>query len=401
MPYTFRLPSTSTLSFEAFLTSTTHPSLPFTATTLRALLRNVLKEHKRLSHQAKASNLKRVLSTLNEFIPFVLALDSGLSGTLVAGEKIDVILQREVEVEWRTCLTASFPGREAPRIKGKGLDFEICFALQTLACTHTLSARAELHTIYSSTTLTNEQRTGLITTATKHLLHANSIHNYLVSRNSETDTPHVTVESFPSVQSGLAALALAEATLLAVLKDDPYPSVIAQDRSKDDKEWMIKASEIPKVRATLFARLCLAAADHTEKAEAMLKSPSAGRSGQLDDSLIKYIIDLKKTARAKACRFSAIGAELSGETGVGIAWLIGGKNVLGFGGTQDEGSKFKGLAKFRKDWSERREDKKIEGGKDWGGDAGRLEEARIIEMLEKKWNKINDTVMSSPVPDIG
>ena len=378
------------------MTSTTHPSLPFTATTCRCVLRNVLKEHKRFSPQAKASNLKRVLSALNGYLPYVLALDSGLSGTLVVGEEIDVVLQKEVEVGWRTCLTANSPGREAPRVKGKGLDYEVCLALHTLACTYTLSARTELHKIHSSTIFTSDQRTGIITTATKHLLHANSIHNHLMARNGDLDAPHVVVETIPSVQSGLAALALAEATLLAVLKDDPYPSVVAQDRSKDDKEWMIKAPEIPKVRATLLARLCLAAADHASNAEAMLKSPGAGRASQLDVSLIKYANHLKNAAKARACRFFGIGAELSGETGVGIAWLVGGKNVLGFGGAQKEGSELKGLSKFRRDWTERREDKKIEKGTDWGGDAGRLEEARIIEMLEKKWSKMNDTVTSIP-----
>lgn len=397
MPYAFQLPTTSTLSFETFLSSTIHPSLPFVATTYRGVLRNVLKEHKRLSIQAKASNIKNVLSTLNEYLPYILALGAGLSGTSVADEEVDVILQTEVEVEWRTCLTASMPGREAPRVKGKGLDYEICFALHALACTYTLFARAQLHMIYTTTTLTDEQRMGFITMATKHLLHANSIHNYLMSRNEDVGATSVVVETLPSVQGGLAALALAEATLLAVLKDDPYPSVIAQDRSKDNKEWMIKAPEIPKVRATLFARLCLAAADHAEKAEAMLKSPDAGRSGQIDDSLMKYVHDLKKTSKAKACRFFGMGVESNGETGQGIAWLVGAKKTLGFGGTQDETSKYKGLTKLKKDWTEKREDKKIEKGKDWGGDAGRLEEARIIEMLENKWNKMNDTVMDSLV----
>jgi hypothetical protein len=50
---------------------------------------------------------------------------------------------------------------------------------------------------------------------------------------------------------------------------------------------------------------------------------------------------------------------------------------------------FKGL---RKEWTERREDKKVEKGLDWGGDAGKLEETRVIEMLEAKWVKQNDTV---------
>ncbi len=392
MPYAFHLPTTSTLSFQAFLTSTTHPSLPFTATTHRGVLRNVLKEHERLSGPSKTSNLNNVLSAVNDYLPYVLALNAGLSSIPVADEEVDIILEREVEVEWRTCLTASSPGREGPRIKGKGLDYEICFALHTLACINTLSARAQLHTIHASTNLANDRRTGFITMATKHLLHASSIHNYLMSRNGGVNPPSSVLEIIPSVQGGLAALALAEATLLAVLKDDPYPSIVAQDRDKNDKEWMIKAPEIPEVRATLYARLCLAAADHAGKAEAMLKSPGAGRPYHVDDSLIKFTSDLKRTSKAKACRFFGIGAELSGETGQGIAWLIGGKKALGFEVLQEEGSKFKGIAKFKKDWTERREDKKIEKGKDWGKDAGRLEEARIIEMLEKKWNKMNDTV---------
>lgn len=392
MPYAFHLPTTSTLSFPAFLNSPTHPSLPFTATTYRGVLRNLLKEHKRLSIQSQTSNLTNVLSALNDYLPYVLALDAGLNNKPVADEEVDVLLEREVEVEWRTCLIASTLGREPPRINGKGLDYEVCFALHTLACTYTLSARAQLRSIYTTTALANDQRTAMVTMATKHLLQASSIHNYLMSRNGEVNAPSAVLEATPSVQGGLAALALAEATLLAALKDDPYPSVVAHDRDKNDKEWMIKAPDIPKVRATLFARLCLAAADHAGKAEVMLKSPGAGRC-QVDDSVMRYINDLKKTSKAKACRFFGVGAELSGETGQGIAWLNGGKNALGFEGPQDGGLRLKGMARFKKDWTERREDKKIEKGKDWGGDAGRLEEARIIEMLDKKWNKMNDTVI--------
>jgi hypothetical protein len=49
---------------------------------------------------------------------------------------------------------------------------------------------------------------------------------------------------------------------------------------------------------------------------------------------------------------------------------------------------------LRKEWSERREDRKVEKGLDWGADGGRLEETRVIEMLEAKWTKQNDTVSS-------
>ncbi len=33
---------------------------------------------------------------------------------------------------------------------------------------------------------------------------------------------------------------------------------------------------------------------------------------------------------------------------------------------------------------------------DWGDDAGREEEGRVIDMLEAKWVKMNDTVTSPP-----
>lgn len=331
-----------------------------------------------------------MLAALDDYIPYLLVLDAGLCGRTVDGEEIDVVLKKEIVVEWRTALTATVPGRDSPRVKGRGLDYEISFVLHTLACVYTLQARGQLLALYGSITPTTEQRIAIVTTATKQLLQANSIHNFLASRSAETDASSAVLETLSQIQGGLAGLALAEATLLAVLKDDPYPAVVAQARNKNDKDWMVKPPEIPKVRAHLFARLCLAAAEHAGKAEAMLSA-----SDRIDEALLKYVNDLKRTSRAKACRFFGIDADLGGETGQGIAWLIGGTKQLGFTGSKDEGSKMNGLARFKKDWTERKEDKKIAKGSEWGSDAGRLEELRVIEMLEQKWNKMNDTVSSA------
>lgn len=393
MPFAFTLPTTSALPFSSFVHSTTHPSLPLAASTHRSVFRSVLKKHKRLPPSSRTSYLSTILATFDDYLPYLLTLEAALCGKPVNGEEIDLALKKEIDVEWRTTLTATIPGREPPRVKGKGLDFEISFVLHTLTCLYTLQARAQLLALYGAITPTAEQRTAIITTATKQLLQANSIHNYLASRAAEIDASCAILETLAQTQGGLAALALAEATLLAVLKDDPYPAVVAQDRNKNDKDWMIKPPEIPKVRAHLFARLCLAAAEHAGKAEAMLSA-----SGRIDEALIKYVNGLKRTSRAKACRFFGIDADLGGETGQGIAWLTGGKKQLGFAGAKDEGSKMKGLAKFKKDWTERREDKKIARGGEWGSDAGRLEELRVIEMLEQKWNKINDTINTQLIP---
>ncbi|KAI9878427.1 MAG: hypothetical protein M1830_000910 [Pleopsidium flavum] len=379
-----------------FLSSSTHPLLPLTATNHRGVLRNALKKHKRLPLPSQASNLSAILSALNDYLPYLLALDAGLSGSCVSGEEIDIALEQEVELEWRTTLSATLPGRESPRVKGRGLDYEISFVLSTLASTYTLLSRAQLHVLYAPTTPTPEQRTAAITTATKYLLQATSIHTHLLT-NTNQDSPSAAdpIDISMPVQSGLASLALAEATLLAVLKDDPYPAAVTQERNKNDREWMIKAPEIPKVRAHLFARLCLAAAEHAGKALAMLGASK--NSKKVDERLLRYVEDLRRTASGKACRFFGVDAELGGRTGEGIAWLRGGKKELGFlEGREKDGEKgLKGLARFKKEWTEKREDRKVERGGEWGGDAGKMEEGRVIEMLERKWVKINDTVSLS------
>lgn len=392
MPYAFTLPTTSSLYYAEFFSSNTHPSLLSSATIYRAVLRNALKKHKRLPIQARDSDLSTILAAINDYLPYLHALDAGLSGSPVNGEEIDIVLVKEVEPEWRASLAAAIPGREAPRIKGKGIDYELCYVLTTLAYVYVSLSRVQLRTLYASQTPTADQRISAITAATKYFLQANSIHSYLSTRFSDDSFTSAAVDVSTSTQGALASLAMAEATLLAVLKDDSYPAAVAQERNKDDKDWMIKAPDIPKVRAKLFTRLCLAASEHGGRAQAILASSSAARSKGVDEILIKYMGDLKRTSRAKACRFFAIDAELDGKTGEAIAWLLAGKKELGFSKANDEGSRLRGLAKLKKDWTERREDKKVEKGGVWGNDAGRLEEARVIEMLEKKWNKMNDMV---------
>ena len=389
MPFSFQLPTTSRLSFHSSFNSDSHPSLPQAATTQHNVLRDVLKRHKRLPPQSRASSLSAIKAALDEYIPYLLTLNAALADKTRNGDTIDISLHEEVYVEWRSTLSSPVPGREPPRIKGKGIDYEISFVLVTLAYTYTLLARSQIYTLFAPTAPFPEQRTQVVQAATKHLLDANSIFAYLSSRSLETDASHAVIETLSQTHSALAALSLAEATLLAVLKDDPYPFVVAQSRNKNDKEWMIKRPDLPKVRAHLFARLCLAASEHAGRAEAGLSA-----TGRVNGDLIDYVRDLRRTAKAKACRFFGLDSELEGETGKAIAWLIGAKRELGCANLvdDDQGVALKGLKKFKKDWAERREDKKIEKGGIWAADAGRFEELRVIEHLEAKWTKENDTV---------
>lgn len=356
-----------------------------------------MKKHKRLPLPSQANNLAVIQQSLHGYLPYLLAIDGGLSNHPVAGEEIDCILTSTPKLEWRPTISSSIPGRETPRVKLESLEYEIYFALSTLAYSYTNLSRAALYPLYASDTASpsSTARTTAITIATKHLLLAASIHGYLGTRSENLSQVAPCVDLNTSTFCALSSLAHAEATLLAVLKDDPYPAAVTQDRNSNDKEWMIKAPDIPKVRAHLFARLCLAAADHASKALSLLNA-SAGKTkaGKVDEYLLRYVEDLRKTGRGKACRFFAIDAELGGQTGTGIAWCRAGMQELGFSSllAEKEAGKKSTFSRLKKDWSEKREDKKIEKGSLWGSDAGRLEESRVLSMLEAKWVKMNDTV---------
>jgi len=407
MPFPFKLPTTSSFSFSSSFESNSHPSLPLNASTYRGVLRDKLKQHKRLPPQLQAANLASVLLSIESYLPYLFAIDGGLSSQSIAGEEIDVVLKTTPIIEWRTTLSASpVPGREPARQKLNSLEYEIYFVLSTLAQAQILSARTALQPLYSSATSSpsQEQRMTAITTANKHLLSAASIESYLSSLSEVLNTPAPCIDIATTTFQGLSSLALAEATLLAVLKDDPYPAAVAKDRNKNDKDWMIKAPEIPKVRAHLYARLCLAASEHAARASALLSSKS--QSGKIDDDLLRYVEDLRKTARGKACRFFGIDADLSDQTGTALAWLRAGMHSLGFTSKSDSSStsldskKLSGLGigRLKREWSEKREERKVETGKAWGGDAGRAEEARVLESLELKWTKMNDTINTQVVP---
>lgn len=404
MPYPFVLSTTSSFSFSSSFTCESHPSLPLQASTHRGVVRDTLKKHKRLPPASQAPSLSAVTSTLQTYLPYLLALNASLSGKPTHPDEPSVTLKTAPQIEWRPTLSSNLlPGREPPRIRIHSLEHELLFALSTLANTHTLQARAALQPLYQTTTapVGTTQRQTAITTATRHLLDAASIYDHLSTRSSSSSTeplstttttttqPCPCADISPPALRAQRALALAEATLLAVLKDDPYPAAVAQTRNPHDTEWMYKSPDIPKVRAHLFARLCLAAAEHAAQAAAGLEAAA----GRVSEGLVRYVEDLRRASRARACRFFAIDAELGGETGTGIAWLRAGLGELGV--ERKGGEKSGGLKGLRKDWSERREDKKVERGLDWGADGGRLEETRVIEMLEAKWVKQNDTVSRS------
>ncbi|KAJ6787386.1 hypothetical protein PWT90_08600 [Aphanocladium album] len=412
MPYPFVLPTTSAFAFSNAFACQSHPSLPLTASTYRGVVRDILKKHKRLGPSAQNSNLTVVVSNIEAYLPYLLAIDAGLTRQPVGATEQLVSLspKNALLIEWRPTLSGEVvPGRERTRIKILSLEHEIFFTLSTLAFAHVATARACLQPLYSTTgeVLGAQQRTTVITTATKYLLEVASIYDYLGRRGEKpAAVPQAAppcVDVCPSTARAMSSLALAEATLLAILKDDPYPATVAQDRNVNDTEWMYKAPDIPKVRAHLFARLALAASEHAAKAVALCQSAVAapGVNSKISSHLIRYMEDLRRTSRAKACRFFGIDAELGGETADGIGWARAGLQELGVDISEKNKKSGSGLgfSRLKKELKERREDRRVDGdGSAWGSDAGRLEETRILELLDAKWSKINDTMNTKAVP---
>ncbi|PLB33251.1 pH-signaling protein PalC [Aspergillus candidus] len=431
MVYPFTLPTTSHLSLQSSLSSSTHPSLPQAASTARHALRVALKTHKQLPPGPQQdAHLPTILTALTDYLPYLHALSAGLADkpietTSGTRELITVIPRADLAPEWRPTLSspaaATAPSRT--RARGHTLDFEIAFVLTTLG--YVLSGLAHsgvTRTVYATSTPTADQRTAAVQSATRSLLQASAVHTLLASwppNLASTSTPPPP-DTNPTTQTALASLALSEATLLAVLKDDSYIAACIQARNPHDRDWMVRAPEIPKVRAHLFARLCLRAAEYADQAAAGLGSVGAHAKAKagVDERLVRYVRVLSRVARARACRFFGVDAELAGRIGEGIAWLRAARGALGvqggMAGKKDRAEKAEkgaasGLDRLKQGWMERREERRLEKGAGGGsreksgelgpGDyAGREEEGRVIEMLEVKWVRMNDTINTQLIP---
>jgi hypothetical protein len=398
MPFPFSLPTTSSANLSDFLTSSTHPSLPLLATTKRSVLKDALKKHKRTPARDQPSHLPAVQDAINAYLPYLLALNTASGHRDINTSEINVEILKPLQVEWRTTISATLPGREPPRSKVTGLHHELAFTLSSLAYTYSLLARSQLRILYGSQVLTPDQRTNAIGTAMKHLLQAHSIHAFLstlpstaaAAKDAPTDIQASTI-------TALAALAIAEATLIVVAKDDPYAAAVADDRNENNTDWMYKSPSIPKVRARLYAGIALAAAEHANTAHGLLARSTSGR---IDEDFVSYANDLRRTAKGKALRFLAINAELAGSAGEALAWLNGAKRELGINiNNESGGGRRIGLRGLKQSWQERREDKRVEKGGEWGLDGGRLEECRVVEMLDAKWDRENSAVNVQLVPD--
>lgn len=417
MPFPFTLPTTSTVSYPTYFDSPTYPSLPLLAASHRGSLRNVLKNHKRLPPASQNANLPHVIKELESYVSHLLALFTAL-------EENEAFLKPsapQFETSWRAVLTARKFSTEPPRIARPGLSYEIFWTLSTLAYAYTLQARSQLLQLLSPSATGSSKPPStdpqlLFNQAAGNFLTSASIFTHLLSRPQPSNAGSWPIELTTPALSAFSSLALADATLTAVIKQDPYPTYISltsrnRDSKKSAKEWLYNPPDPPtSPRALLLARLCIAASDHASRALGLLSTSNTGRRtlllqlsggaksddvpGEITDDLLRYLESLQKVSRAKSCRFLGIDAETSGRCGEAISWLLLAKSILDAPTTA--------VDKLRRGLSERKEARHLAAADgSWGLDAGRAEEVKVLEALDEKWRKLNDSVMFQTLPEIG
>lgn len=400
MPYPFVLPTSSSFSFSSCFECDSHPSLPLNVSTYRGVAKDALKRHKKLKGAAQMGNLGTVKSALNDYIPYLLAVDAGLQDKpLPNGVIVRIRPKATPTIKWRPVLSGSILKHERSRIRINSLDQEIAFILSTLGFIYVQEARAALQPLYVTTKdfVGGEQRKMAISSAGDSLMTSASIFRYLANKLQYVSDQPPCAEIAQTTIRALGSLAHAEATLLCVIQGDPYASAVAQNRNEMDKEDNFKNPDIPSVRAMLYARLCLEAAQHATKAYSLARS-SEGGTGKLDENLIKYIDNFRRTSRAKACRFLGIHADAGGNVADGIGWLHVAIQELGVkvdppkSTREDNERSFLVPKDIKKTLFEQMEDRRVEKERSWGADAGKLDELRVVEMLDQMFSKINSSV---------
>lgn len=463
MPYPFTLPTTSASSLAAHYTSAEFPSLPLVATQHRGTMRNMLKAFKRQPPAQQATQLPQLFAALTDYLPQLLFLQA----RVLAG---DARPSEPFTPAWRATLSRPpFPGARPKRVVAAGLDFEVAFVLSALAYTHTLLARSRLLDALSAAGDGDGDDGGgrkqqQLNAAIQHLLAAHAVftHSLGLTRAPAPAAAARPADLSPPVLAALAALSLADATLLAVTMQDPYPdyTALAVGRSPragagDGMEFLYTPPSAPTgVKALLLARICVAASTHAERAlgvlvapwssplslpslpslslpssaapasppkpsssssrsppspsrpplssPAAVASPSAPATQQSGGAVVaelgRYLEQLQRVARAKACRFLAIDAEAAGRVGEAIGWIVLARSILSPASEPEPASAAPAAWRLKREFRERRESRaQARGDATWGLDAGRLEEARVLEALELAWHRSNDAVFFQPV----
>lgn len=427
MPFPFTLPTASTVSFSKHYVSAAYPSLPLACSTHRGILRDSLKSHKRLPASAQGANIKHIISVTTEYLSYLQFLHKALK----SGDVSPIPTAPEIETAWTPTLASTTrfgvpSSRE--RARGRGLEYEIFWAYSTLAYAHSIQARVLLIGFLSRLSPSPSPETSstsqLLPQAINHVLTSASIFNYLLSLPPpQKSLPHNISQP---MLSSLASLSLASATLLAVLKTDPYPTYLATTsntrRNDDDaysKEYLYNPPDPPKgVKAMLFSRLCIAASEHATKAQGAISDII--RAGTVNEDYVRYIDELRRAAKARGCRFLGVDAEAQGRLGEGIAWIRLARETLTGSVSTSSSSTDDQESRGKKTLASRMEKLRLSKSSSpspitfsspqsaASGNGGGLpphldpctlySEFQVIESLDAKWAKTNDNLIFEKVP---
>ena len=377
---------------------------------------------------AQGANIKHIINVTTEYISYLQFLQEALK----SGDALPIPTTPEIETEWRPTLSSNsrFGITHSERRKGRGLEYEVFWAYSTLACAHTIQARALLMEFFSLTTSSQDSAVSpLLPQATNHVLTSAQIFQYLLTLTPPIATAGDEKNSIPvnicePMLSSLASISLASATLLAVLRTDPYPTYLAitgipgSKKSSDihSKEYLYSPPPPPTgVKAMLYSRLCIAASEHAVRAQGVISDLIRARA--INEEYVRYLEDLKRVAKARGCRFLGVDAEAQGRLGEGLGWIKLGKEFLG--GTTPTSSNDDGEVREKKTIASRMEKLRFSkpsspstsspsSSSSTQNPAGGLSpnldpctvysELQTIEGLDAKWSKTNDKLVFEKIP---
>lgn len=94
MTFSFTHQRTRSVLSTNFFASVIHPSLPPTAATGRTVVKDALKNHKRLAASSQDRHLSTVQDALNAYIPYLLVLSTTSSYRDVGSDHVDLQILR-------------------------------------------------------------------------------------------------------------------------------------------------------------------------------------------------------------------------------------------------------------------------------------------------------------------
>ncbi|KAG8977444.1 hypothetical protein FRC05_001842 [Tulasnella sp. 425] len=382
-PYQYELPTTGAVSFTDICIDGTgsYTVALVEATTARANLRSILKEHK---HGAGEKDYLRIIKTADGYLPHIYSIIA----CVTAGE---LSLRNSPVFSWRSTLSSRGFATPSSRTDVPSLYADLAFTLLTLAYAYsnlssvTLAAIGQYELERTISDAERKAKDEKLNFAANLLARASGVYEHLAERvlpewdkaigATKTERPP---ELAKVVVTALAKLAVADANQLAIRK--------LMTRSAYDST-LTPGPPLPKSHppTSLLGKLYINASSLYTSALSLVNaaSPTSNDSKEVNAHLRHYLSDESTFCSAMSHRWFGVDAgEAPGRCGEGVAFLAWSKSELE---SLKENKLKLSVGKATKEEKAAKKDRL----------ADELDSAKVFL---KYYQKMNDSVHFNPVP---